>query len=133
MQSMVRNCLMSLAILLGAALPANAEEPRMTQGVFCETIEQAEAFLNAFDGKNVKEALKAANGELTSEQGCGTARLVVVQVETFHEVKNDAGTWMLTKVMALGVATPYGVRPLPIPRVQYTAFQVGAAPVRHEI
>lgn len=110
--------------IMGVSL-AHASEPQMIQGALCETLEQAEAFLRAYDGTNHQDALKASNGDLSTQDACGIVRVVAVRVQDFHEVKTPLGEWVMVKVMVVGVPSAVGVRKLRTPVPQYTAFPLG--------
>ena len=115
---------LSIALSFTGALPVFADEPHAAQGIFCETLEQAERFLTAYDGTNRSEALEFANNGLTFDEACGSATILVQQEEEFHQYENKLGLWQLVKVRVLAEQTQFGMRPLPPDVFWFTAFRV---------
>lgn len=112
-------------LLLLMASPLAASEAYPADGVFCDTLEQAQAFLSAYDGSNIDLAIDLANKGVSIADGCGKAQVLIEETESYDQVANKLGTWQLVQVQVLaqfdqnGVHLPHGEPP-----TQYTARRV---------
>lgn len=119
-------CLLALAF--GAGSPALAEEPQVGRGVICDTLEQAQGFIAAWDGTNGNEAVALVNGDLDPADGCGFAIFVYLVGEDLGETITSTGTWRFNEVAITGYCSPIGTCKPAEPELQYTAFMT-APPV----
>lgn len=94
------------------------------QGVFCDTVDQAKAFLKAWDGDNTTQALQQINAPAPAPKACGTAELLVVETNTFDTVENSLGKWLLVEIQVYAQIDETGTHPAPSPVTQYTARKI---------
>lgn len=133
MNSMVRNFTMSLAILLGASLHANAEpaigERGTAQGISCDTEEQARTFLNLWDGTNGTEVLTQMN--TSAGAPVCLAGTIVFELKSYKGyVENKVGNWRIGEMDVFGVVIEGSGMRFAQPLKQYTGFAVEKAAVR---
>ncbi len=122
----MRALLFAAALLL--AVPAVAQEPLMNRGAICDTLPQAQAFIDAWDGTNNNEALAIANGDLEPDDACGFAIFVYIPGESLGTATTSTGIWEFMEIAVLGYCSRNGQCSPNEPELQYTAFKVGEAP-----
>lgn len=95
--------------------PANAEEPHGAQGVFCQSLDGAKAFIESYKGGNPADALKTT-------KDCESAFLLVTTEERYNVVVNDLGVWRLVKLHVIAERVEGAV--VFLDRYQYSAEKI---------
>src|SRR3989344_5879574 len=107
-----------LLTLLARADLAKAEPAKgisQRTGVWCDTREQIEMFLDLWDGTNSAEARAVVNDAVKNDNACIFYTALVKVVEEYNERTTVTGTWRVVKVLIVGIQSPAGwTRVLPL-------------------
>lgn len=127
-KTVIKTLLLALTLICVpfAALPALSQGSGGAQieagaGPACDTAEQMEKALLAFDG-NVQTAIEKVNAETGIKEACIFAGLYYQRVGEVKRVRVPAGLFAIVEIRVMGVHTEIGPRPLPQPVTWFTAF-----------
>ena len=109
------------------SFPVRANEPRVGNGLVCDTKEQVALFAATVEAKGVHGAIAAVNQDVGDPFACLIAQVLFVVVEKTEVVKIGGNNFVITKILVGGIVTPAGMEPVP-PKEFYTIL---AAPADH--
>lgn len=124
---------MSLAILLGAALPASAN---ISTGLFCNSVAQIERLYQLYnDGNTITEALNLVNQE-NDEPGatmwvCAYGTIGYMKGEKKAEVKINIGVIGIYEATVMAYVRNGRLFPIMPPRKQYLPFMENPTPTSY--
>jgi hypothetical protein len=111
---------MFLSLML--ALGAKAAEVQASNALICGTAEQAKNFVAT--NQDLQRALTATvNDAAPTNSHCLVAGIAYVAGKQIERVEHHDGTYMVTEILIVGVATPYGMLAIE-PSVVYTVLKV---------
>ena len=124
---------MSLAVLLGAALPASAN---ISSGLYCNTVAQVERLYKHYnDGKTVEEAFNLVNQEYDEPDAtvwvCAYGTIGYVKGEKKAEVTINTGVVGIYEATVMAYLRNGRLFPIMPPRTQYLPFMEKPTPVKH--
>src|SRR5205823_6043580 len=101
------------ALMIALAVqPARAHDVESESILICDTQQQAERFVS-LHAKNEKTALAAVNAEASNPTACAFADVAFVRGARIGIVGAGKSAFAIVPVIALGVNTPAGTRPVP--------------------
>lgn len=112
-----------LILMLLIATPAQAQEVRGAEGVFCDTKEQVDSFASLVKaGKTGLQAVEEVNKAAGRDTACGVLRALVIVLG----IEEKTG-YSIAHVMVVGVMTPGGPAQV-APTEQFFALAVKIKP-----
>lgn len=117
--------LLSLFAAFGArAQDAAAQNVQAARMVICGSAEKAQLF--AAQNQDIQAAIAnddAASGKKGASSACLVAGIAYVSGKPIERVRSKDGSYDVTEIMIVGVATPYGMLAIE-PSVVYTLLKV---------
>jgi hypothetical protein len=113
-------CLAVFASLM--SLPAQAYEVETGPVMLCDTQQQAERFVQLFDG-NQEAALGAVNAEERNPRACAIIEVAYVQGDPLGIARTDSHAFRITPVAVVAMKTPAGFQQV-APSVFFTPVKV---------
>jgi len=115
-----------IVLSLFAALGARAQDVRSqdvqsAKLVICGTAEKAQHF--AARNQDIQAAIAANNEAGSTSAPCLIAGIAYISGKQMDRVRNKDGSYAVTEILIVGVATPYGFLPIE-PSVVYTLLKV---------
>jgi len=115
-----------IVLSLFAALGARAQDVRSqdvqsAKLVICGTAEKAQHF--AARNQDIQAAIAANNEASSTSAPCLIAGIAYISGKQMDRVRNKDGSYAVTEILIVGVATPYGFLPIE-PSVVYTLLKV---------
>ena len=115
-----------IVLSLFAALGARAdnvrpEDVQAAKLVICGTAEKAQQF--ATRNQDIQAAIAADNEAGASSAPCLVAGIAYISGKQMDRVRNKDGSYAVTEILIVGVATPYGFLAIE-PSVVYTLIKV---------
>ena len=117
--------LLSLFAAFGAkARDASTHDVQAARMVICGSAEKAQLF--AAQNQDIQAAIAnddAASGKKGASSACLVAGIAYVSGKPIERVRSKDGSYDVTEIMIVGVATPYGMLAIE-PSVVYTLLKV---------
>ena len=113
-------CITSL-LAFGAKAQDAKHDVKVANTLICGTADDTKRFLQS--SENLQRALSTVNDGTNSSKSCLVAPIAYVAGQQFDRVERSEGTFIVTEIMIVGVATPYGMLAIK-PSVVYTALPV---------
>jgi len=115
-----------IVLSLFAALGARAQDVRSqdvqsAKLVICGTAEKAQHF--AARNQDIQAAIAADNDTSRSSAPCLIAGIAYISGKQMDRVQNKDGSYAVTEIVIVGVATPYGLLAIE-PSVVYTLLKM---------
>jgi hypothetical protein len=107
---------------LSVATPAFADHVAAISGVFCDTRQQIERFLDLWNGINDAEAKRIINKEAGKEGACVTDAALVFKGQFYEPKASQTGIWKPTQVFVVGLITEEGITAVLVPLEQFVAL-----------
>jgi hypothetical protein len=110
----------ALIILVSIGTLAHSQTAIETgQGIVCDTPEQVARYLQSKAGDGTLEKINAE-----SHDACAILSVAFFMGEKGEQVTNVSGTWVITKILIIGIVTKEGIGEIRQPVVQYSAFHI---------
>jgi len=113
-------CLAVFTLLM--SLPAQAYEVETGPVMLCDTQQQAERFVELFDG-NEAAALGVVNAEARNPRACAILEVSYVQGDPLGVARNISHAFRITPVAVIAMKTPAGFQQV-APSVFFTPVKV---------
>jgi hypothetical protein len=105
------------------ARSAEISDYEVGTGLFCDTAQQVERFVNLFDGDDTATAVAAVNEEEHNPGACSLATVAFVRGNQAGTTHRKDTAYQIIHVLVVGVETKQGLRPI-TPTAYFTVFSV---------
>lgn len=109
-------------LLLMLGLPAQAQDVEVGTGLICDTQEQVERYISAYDG-DAQSTVDSVNAAEHDPTACGMATVVFVRGRQLAISRNKDKTFQIVPILVLGLVTEEGIKSVE-PAPFFSGFEI---------